>query len=492
MDDNRDPRRELYQRFRQSLQQSLSQRYFDEDELVELYDYAGDIQDDYVQLEVLLCGARLYPESGALRDRRLLYYLDTTADDSDQRTAAADHFLEDNSEVTTPLFDIARATTDADGTDDADAAAALEYIVSHYDSFNDEEAIRLVEMAAERNQLEWVVKNIDRIADKVQYKPAFYFEIGREADEADEAETLVMVADRLIELEPFNVNNWIMLFRGHARLAKREETMSSYEAAKALAADDPMAMLRLADSVFTFSPTLYVDMEKALRELSERNPDNFDLVDAYSSMKAQRGDVAGAARDLMAYLDSHPASARALRQLLMCNRSETVPYVERFFADADMEAHAELDATNMLMMLSMRGAHYSVTALAPSLAAYLHYDEGFIAIWVESLFALGRYREVAALIDHVQSMEEHIMMPIKGVAMAYAFAVSLLKTSQYERAKEFIAKVRPLVEKAIVEVPMALRMMCRTFLALADKVDKKSADDLLYWQYFNPLCYGKM
>ncbi len=66
MSSDTNPREELYRRFRQSLSQPVTERYFDEDELVEVYDYAGDISDDYVQMEALFCGARLYPESQAL------------------------------------------------------------------------------------------------------------------------------------------------------------------------------------------------------------------------------------------------------------------------------------------------------------------------------------------------------------------------------------------------------------------------------------------
>ena len=38
-----------------------SSLYFDEEELVELYDYASDLRDRYTALEVLFCGERLYP-----------------------------------------------------------------------------------------------------------------------------------------------------------------------------------------------------------------------------------------------------------------------------------------------------------------------------------------------------------------------------------------------------------------------------------------------
>lgn len=89
MSDDENPREELYQRFRESLRRPVSERFFDEDELVEVYDYAGDLNDDYVQMEVLFCGARLYPESQALSERRALLYLDTSIDDTDAPSPAA-------------------------------------------------------------------------------------------------------------------------------------------------------------------------------------------------------------------------------------------------------------------------------------------------------------------------------------------------------------------------------------------------------------------
>ena len=54
-------RDDLYRRFRESLSKPITERFFDEDELVDIFDYAGDIDDAYARVEVLCCGARLYP-----------------------------------------------------------------------------------------------------------------------------------------------------------------------------------------------------------------------------------------------------------------------------------------------------------------------------------------------------------------------------------------------------------------------------------------------
>lgn len=148
MSEDNNPREELYKRFRQSLSRPVSERYFDEDELVEIYDYAGDISDDYVQTECLFCGARLYPESQALSERRALLYLDTSIDDSDKPSPAAGAYLADNPDVFSPIFDIARLEINRP----EDPEAALEFLLTQYDTFNDEEIIRFVDLAFDLDQ----------------------------------------------------------------------------------------------------------------------------------------------------------------------------------------------------------------------------------------------------------------------------------------------------------------------------------------------------
>lgn len=77
MDDEESRLEELYNRFRNSLTEPISERYFEEDELAALYDLAHDRDDNYVMLEVLLCGARLYPDSRLLAEKRLTWYMDS-------------------------------------------------------------------------------------------------------------------------------------------------------------------------------------------------------------------------------------------------------------------------------------------------------------------------------------------------------------------------------------------------------------------------------
>ena len=480
MDNERNPREELYQRFKKSLTQAVNQRYFDEDELVEIFDYAGDLQDDYVQLEVLLCGARLYPESTGLSERRLLFYLDTSEDDTDQRTEAASKYLADNPDTTSILFDIARMETNPGD----DPEASLEYILHQYDSFGDEETIRFVDLAIDLGQYKWLIDHLDEISSKVPYKPTLLYEIAREADSRYDNETLVRTADGLIEAEPFTVGYWIMLFRGQARLDRRDDARTTYDSAKALAADDPEAMLAIADTVYTSAPYLLGDMAETLRSIKEQHSDDFNYTDAYCAMLVQMGNMSGAINEIKAYLD------RAVRQLLMCNAADSRKYVEQFFAIAESDAIAELDIESLAQGLCMRGAMRSVNALLSTLDESQSMTEPYYSMWVEALFALGHYDKVVELGQRQDLIDSTMQMPLKGASMAFAYTVSLLKCGKFDDAKAFADKMNQIFQSTLQDVPLPLRMAINCFMSLIPKISNHG-DDKLYWEYFDPLGYDK-
>lgn len=486
MDNERNPREELYQRFKKSLTQAVNQRYFDEDELVEIFDYAGDLQDDYVQLEVLLCGARLYPESTGLSERRLLFYLDTSEDDTDQRTEAASKYLADNPDTTSILFDIARMETNPGD----DPEASLEYILHQYDSFGDEETIRFVDLAIDLGQYKWLIDHLDEISSKVPYKPTLLYEIAREADSRYDNETLVRTADGLIEAEPFTVGYWIMLFRGQARLDRRDDARTTYDSAKALAADDPEAMLAIADTVYTSAPYLLGDMAETLRSIKEQHSDDFNYTDAYCAMLVQMGNMSGAINEIKAYLDRKPGNVRAVRQLLMCNAADSRKYVEQFFAIAESDAIAELDIESLAQGLCMRGAMRSVNALLSTLDESQSMTEPYYSMWVEALFALGHYDKVVELGQRQDLIDSTMQMPLKGASMAFAYTVSLLKCGKFDDAKAFADKMNQIFQSTLQDVPLPLRMAINCFMSLIPKISNHG-DDKLYWEYFDPLGYDK-
>ena len=66
MDDYRDQHIKMLSRFIAALAKGGDDCWFDEDELVQIFDYAGDTGNDYVRAEVLMWGARYFPDSKIL------------------------------------------------------------------------------------------------------------------------------------------------------------------------------------------------------------------------------------------------------------------------------------------------------------------------------------------------------------------------------------------------------------------------------------------
>lgn len=65
--------RELYERFLNGVRDNNNSEFYEEDELLDIYDYAQDEGDEMVQLYVLLAGARLYPDSDFLDERKAFF-----------------------------------------------------------------------------------------------------------------------------------------------------------------------------------------------------------------------------------------------------------------------------------------------------------------------------------------------------------------------------------------------------------------------------------
>ncbi len=74
------PSHQLYNQFINEIKKSSPSIYYDEDDLIDIFDTAGDLCDTPTQLEVLLLGYKLFPESEDLLKRRAAFILDTNED----------------------------------------------------------------------------------------------------------------------------------------------------------------------------------------------------------------------------------------------------------------------------------------------------------------------------------------------------------------------------------------------------------------------------
>lgn len=195
------PRDELCQRFRSDLAQPESQRFYSEDDLIDIFDYAGDIADDYLRLEALLLGARLYPDSLELRERRAIFYLYL-----DQNAFKA--FIDDNPSMDSPLWQILSLNLLRPG--EPNAPRILQSFIDNAGELTDEEVIQFVQLAGTVGQTDWLLSNLDSLRRHVTYLPTLLYEAAAQAEDIGRYEQAAALVAELTDIEPYNADYWTM------------------------------------------------------------------------------------------------------------------------------------------------------------------------------------------------------------------------------------------------------------------------------------------
>lgn len=196
MEENND-RRDLYEEFESEVvRRGNTSAFFDETDLVEIFDYASDFDNYIVKMEVLLYGAVHYPNSEALATRRAwMYYsfgdVETTTEVNERvsEKGILNKLLSlraQNSDLTMPRKEM----TDA-----------LDEILESTSDFEDEEIIQFTDYAIEMHLEDWLAENKERIQAKCSYPQTFLYEFADRAEENEDLETAARLFEELTMLD---------------------------------------------------------------------------------------------------------------------------------------------------------------------------------------------------------------------------------------------------------------------------------------------------
>ena len=143
MNDNTpdDARQSLFDEFESEIVKAgNTEAFFDENDLIEIFDYASDLDNYIVKMEVLLYGARHYPDSQALATRRAWFY----SSFGEMEAAAEVNSRVSNGGVLNKLLALR-----AEGASDTpETRARLDEIVEAATEFGDEDVIQRVDLCA--------------------------------------------------------------------------------------------------------------------------------------------------------------------------------------------------------------------------------------------------------------------------------------------------------------------------------------------------------
>lgn len=481
--DYEDRRNELCSRFRRSLTAGAdSTQYFDEDDLVEIFDYAGDLNDDYLRFEALLCGARYYPDSVALRERRALLY----ANYSDE---VSSKFLSDNAARHGALWDIARLRSSSPMGDDA--VKALDGLLNAYAEFDDEEVIQLVDLASNLGQTDWLLDRLDALRAHVTYMPTLLFEIAVMLEMDTRYEEAIRLLEELTELEPYNEQYWFMLAQEYDFNNNIEGALQALDLALAILPDDKNmrfyhARLLARDGI---NNSQSID---ELRKLVSDFPDDISINRFLAALYIEDAPekCEDHARDLAAKLlydcfMLNPGDRQLASDLLAvddCHSEEIIAAVDTHQAPADVSEWIQWASE-----LSALGAYdRAIDILVYCERKIGKVDVNINEALIVDYFMLQRFADVCQRFE-CQTSGMSSATPDSAALIFVAYALSLVKLGRLHEASEFSKMIlKFVVEDGPDDISYALRRL-GTGIVLTDIIERISSKNPTDWSTYDPL-----
>ncbi len=428
-DNNTDERQQLLERFIKEISSGVASVFYDEDELIELYDYASDIGNDYVRFEVLMCGSRLYPSSVALGERKAFFFY---MEDNEEAAKSALAVLPDSS-VLKQLLSLL-----VNHVPKNVAAQELDKILASVKEFEDEEVIRLVHTACILGAYSWLTDNYQAILSRCSYPQSFVFELMNEANARGDYEVVAKLSEELTLLEPFNGEFWESLAEVNiTHLNKFDAGLSYLDYALAINPDSVPALLLKARALHELDKPVEEIMQ-VLAKAMELESDNVTPVQYMALSLYAKGYKGEAVKVLEDYLEVHPGSIDAVESLLLMSDGKIKPgTLEPFFEDVS-EDDEKLYRPKQLF-LDMAKGFVTDKEYGPALAILDFYDRKIglqdeSELLYELLYRKGKY-------DDVVTRWQSIPAQYRTHIIDLVFVLSCFRVNRVELVRKHISSI---------------------------------------------------
>ncbi|MCH5326068.1 MAG: hypothetical protein J1E29_02565 [Duncaniella sp.] len=421
-----DLRRMLYEEFQSEVvNKGNTEAYFDEADLVEIFDYSSDMDNYIVKMEVLFYAARHYPDSQALATRRAWLY----SSFGEIEAAAQINSRVSNGGVLNALLEL-RASGPGE---QAEFETRLDAIVEATTEFGDEELIQLVDYCAENNLLSWIEKNYELIKSKSPYPQTFIYEYANHCEESDNLERAMSLFEELTMLEPFTLDFWERLIGVQCILKKYKEVITSADYALAINPTSHDALYYKALSL----QRLNRDKEEVvelLTKLVDEVPVSMIDVLALVNALIDCGRVDEALERIVTYHNVNPPTRPTIRVLLAFRPELAAPYMDILSKQLIIENSS---------LLSWAYDEFKMTdnvTIAANIIPYIKVNELLayeMAKVIEIVFAAGQFERVTKLakmaIDNAAKDPDDVMA-FPGIIVPYV--ISLIRRRRFKKALE--------------------------------------------------------
>ncbi len=411
----------IYRRFKSWLS-NRSGEYFDEDDIIDIFDTAGDFNDEYVRMEALFYGAKHYPDSLPLADRRaILYhtYSDTMRDD----------YLVDHPELVTFISSLLRLISVQPAPEQA--KEHLANLVAGADDLEDEEVIQLVDTASALGVSDWLIENLPMLKTKTSYPQTLLYEIDVVFESQKRYDVCLVVLDELTMLEPFNGEFWRLHAATSLELGNIEQTLSSIDYALAINPADEIAMLVKAEALFrSGDKSNILKAVDILEPLVKQDPDRESYTHplAMCYLALEQDEKLGVLLDKMQ--PKQPGDVWVAGTFMQLNPDKCKQAIADF---AEASEHEEEEWTRLALFVGTSMPSEGADVLLEAIK-HIELTEGWEML-MQLLYNAGRYEELCEL---VKSGEDNPSLRAAFTHdMSMLFVKSLLAIGETDNARAY-------------------------------------------------------
>ncbi len=322
---------DLYHQFKQEvLEQSSSSLFYDEDDLIDVFDYATEIEDDFIRLEALLVGARLFPSSDELRIRRAYFYHSIDADEGAKTIVNGECQSVNLRNIL--LFKLAKFHEGNYLLNWTIIEEMLNNIVDNATEFDDESIIQLVAAANSVSAYDWLKENREKIQKRCVFQETLLSELINLANDREDYEYGVSLAEELTMIDPFCSSYWELLTHEYICNHNGEKASNALEYALAIDPYSARGLTLKAQIIQNNELGSNIDeCYEILRKIIANNPDDLNAINILSQALASHGHRDEALELFVNYHKRHLDDRNIIDQLLLMGYPNVEEIIEDFY-----------------------------------------------------------------------------------------------------------------------------------------------------------------
>lgn len=425
---------QLYNEFKASLADNKADIYFDEQDLVDIFDYAGDVNDDYIRLEALTIGARLYPQSDEFKKRHAIFLADVNPD-SFRELIKDNSNNTDNKDLTWTILKAKAIHPKGDR-----AVDLLNYIADNFRFKVDEDTIQFVNLAADLNQEKWLINNLDHLKDITDYHPTLIYETAQVIHNAGMTDKAIDLMEEMTMQEPFNVNYWIFLAELQASQGEFEDSLTSIEYAKAINASSPIIL-----SIEGYIHILMGEYDKAVPLLEKAHSGNpTDLASKRNLMEAYRQMLENdKAAILMKELFELDSTDRSLMLVMVTTMPKSIPEIlQAYYKSSDKDPNL---AVQNIYEIYQNGFTQEALSYALWFSHNIADSKALSLMKLELLYALNHCSEAVLF---AETSIELLTLEFNEMYCLAILASAMMRTGQFVKAAALCRHWIPIIEES--------------------------------------------